>query len=87
MRYFILILSLAACTASEPTLPPPGTDTCNANEYSALIGQDATALERVMLLGMVRVIKPDSIVTKDYRLERINFYVDETNAISAIKCG
>lgn len=98
MRYaapFMLMLA-TACTGPapiapqqgtpRPTMPSPAEDTCNAARYAGLIGQDATALERVLILSQVRVIRPGQAVTMDYRAERINFNVDEGNRITSIIC-
>ena len=86
-----VILLLSACAQIPgPVLPPvaPVTqDTCNAARYATLIGQDATALERVLLMGPVRVIRPDMAVTMDYSAARINFAVDAGNRITGITCG
>jgi len=86
------IMFLAACETvmlptSAPISPLPTQDTCNAAQYSGLIGQDATALERVMILGQVRVIRPNTAVTMDFRPERINFNVDGANRIASISCN
>ncbi len=67
-------------------LPAPPDDTCNANSYADLIGQDSTALERVMILGQVRVIRPGMAVTMDYRPERINFNITQDGLIGSITC-
>ncbi|SMX40051.1 I78 family peptidase inhibitor [Octadecabacter ascidiaceicola] len=86
------IVFLAACEAVTPPpaldpLPTPDQDTCNASTYSHLLGQDATALERVMLLGQVRVIRPNQAVTMDYRPNRINFNIAEDERITSIHCS
>ncbi len=70
-----------------PSLPEAQDDTCGAAKHADLIGQDATALERVLILGMVRVTRPGDIVTMDFRPERINFKIDADEKIAAITCG
>ena len=93
MRPFILLLLLvAACgpmprTPSGPALPPPGEDSCNAGARVSLVGQEATALERVLILGQVRVLRPGTAMTMDFRPDRLNFEVDETGRIARIFCG
>jgi hypothetical protein len=95
MKYApLLLIALAACTdlstgrpIGVPAIPPATEDTCNAAAQSALIGQDATALERVMLLGPVRVIRPGMAVTMDFSPERINFDVTAAGRIGRIYCG
>ncbi len=74
-------------TPSTPPLPPVAEDTCNANQYANLIGQDVTALERVLLMGQVRVIRPGDAVTLDFRPERINFNIGPNNQIASINCS
>ena len=84
------LLGLAACTTSQnslPALPSPDADTCNVRQYADLIGQDATTLERVLILGQVRVIRPNTVVTQDLRPERVNFYIAADEAIIRIACG
>lgn len=90
-RFAPVILMLSACAQIPgPGLPPVAPiaeDTCNAAQYANLIGQDATALERVLLMGPVRVIRPGIGVTMDYSAARINFAIDESNQIARISCG
>jgi len=88
------VLILAGCELADqppfqgqPPLPPAADDTCGANERAALIGQDVTALERIMILGPVRVNRPGTAVTMDYRPNRINFDIDGAERISRIFCG
>ena len=83
------LAALTACTGVDPTaqIPPTIDDTCNASQYSELIGQDATALEKVLILGQVRVIRPGDLVTQDFRPDRINFGIDDANRISDVSCG
>ncbi len=83
-----LLGAITACsTTVAPSLPPTLEDTCNAAQYGHLIGQDATALEKVLLMGQVRVIRPGDAVTQDFRPDRINFGIDTDNRISDISCG
>lgn len=77
----------AACSTTPLSLPPETKDTCNAGRYAELVGQDATALEKTLILGMVRIIRPGDFVTQDYRPERINFAIDQDERISRIFCG
>ena len=87
----LALLALAACAPVPATQPAPDQprdlSTCNGAQYTNLIGQDATALERVMILGQVRVIRPNTAVTMDYRIERLNFDVDASGMISDVRCG
>lgn len=87
MKQLITLILLAGCAATTQTLPPQGEDTCNAAAYADLIGQNATALERVLLLGKVRVIRPGDAVTMDFLPERINFMIGANETIQSIDCG
>lgn len=87
------IVFLVACEAAvtpPPTTDPvltPEQDTCSARQYFRLIGQDVTALERVMIIGEVRIIRPGDAVTMDYRADRINFNLDSNDKIESITCS
>lgn len=97
MNRLVPFLLLAACAAPPPVvapgLPPAGSyptgldNTCDGERYGPLVGQDATALERVLIMRQVRVIRPGTIVTQDYRPERINFEIDAAERITRISCG
>ena len=87
MKRYLALIALAGCTVAEPPLPPQLEDTCGARGYAELIGQDATALERVLLLGAVRVIRPGDAVTMDFRPDRVNFKIDDTETIAGVDCG
>ncbi|MEJ6396834.1 I78 family peptidase inhibitor [Yoonia sp. 208BN28-4] len=95
------LLAVTACTTTpvsnvggqRPNAPVAGfyptglDDTCDAEQYAVLIGQDATALERILILREVRVIRPGSIVTQDYKPERLNFDVGTAGTITSLSCG
>ncbi len=96
MKILYLMAPLALLAACEtpvpqvpagPALPPVAQDTCNANQYGALIGQDATALEDVLIMRQVRVIRPGQPVTMDFRPDRINFNIGADNQITSINCN
>lgn len=90
-----VLCALAACSTRPPAIVAPtvdpvpvgAADTCGATPYSYLVGQDATALERVLILRQVRVIRPGDAVTEDLRPERINFYIGADESIRTITCG
>lgn len=92
----LLAAGLAGCGAVPSVLPPASAlpavpagadDTCAAAPYAGLIGQEATALERVEIMREIRIIRPGMAVTRDYRAGRINFDIDVTNRITRIFCG
>lgn len=87
MKRILALMLIAGCTAEQAPLPPQIEDTCGAARFADLIGQDATALEKVLVLGPVRVIRPGDAVTKDFRPARINFMINESEAIRMVDCG
>ncbi len=87
MKKIFVLMILAGCSTAAPPLPVQAEDTCDAASYAPLIGQQATALERVLLLGTVRVIRPNQPITKDFRPNRINFMIAEDESIKTINCG
>ena len=87
MKRALFLILLAACAQAETSDPLPVEDTCNATPRAALIGQDATALERVLIMGKVRVLRPGQAMTMDYWPDRINFMIDDANRIERITCG
>ena len=88
-------LGLAACSAQPPRAPaqpvqtgPIGAaDTCNASPYLYLIGEEATALERVLILRQVRVNWPEDRLDGASRPERLNFNISLDGRIDSVTCG
>ena len=88
MRTMIPLLFLAACATTQPIPDAPSLpDTCGATDYVFLVGQPATALERVLIMDVVRIIRPETMVTMDYRANRINFMISDQEMISDVTCG
>jgi uncharacterized lipoprotein YmbA len=88
MRHLILVLFLAACASTQaPPATPSLPDTCGVGAYTYLIGQPATALERVLIMQEVRIIRPWTMVTMDYRAGRINFKISDQDMIADVSCG
>lgn len=99
MKIFFLILAITSVAACEPTatprdsspvstdLPASAADTCEARRYAHLVGKDSSALESILLLRQVRIIRTNQVVTMDFRPERINFKIDSENLIRSISCS
>jgi hypothetical protein len=66
-------------TAAEAT----AQDTCGARAYSQLVGQNIAA---VTVPEGVRTIMPDSVVTQDFRPDRINIIADAQGVIQRLEC-
>ena len=72
---------------------PAADDACGAAKVQAYVGKEATVpvrseVARVSGARSDRWIYPDSMVTQDYRADRLNVTMDkETNTIVSARCG
>jgi hypothetical protein len=91
-----LITMTISCAPPPPPEgePPmsPSPASCDASKAQSLLGQAATselAAEAQRLTGAdtVRWLRPDQIVTMEYREGRLNIVIDEANRVAAIRCG
>jgi hypothetical protein len=68
-------------TAAEAT----AQDTCGAAQYSSLVGANIAAV--TLPAGPnIRVIQPDSMVTQDFKADRLNIIVDNAGVITSLEC-
>ena len=72
--------------------PGLGEDSCHAEAAQRFVGQKAdetTVKAAVAASGAksARVIKPDMMVTMDFRGDRVNIRVDDAGKIIAVTCG
>ncbi len=80
--------------ASEPQpMPAPAANACNGDKVKPWFGKKATPAVRAEVAAatgakMIRWLYPDSIVTQDYRAERLNVRMDKgTDVIRSASCG
>jgi hypothetical protein len=76
-----------AATPAPPAPTDPAADTCNMAQYASLVGKPATDPGVPPAGATVRIIKPGDQVTMDFQGTRVNFDVDATGMITAIRCG
>lgn len=81
MRFLTVCLAMlvSACLAEETMTP------CDVSLWDDLIGQPVSAADVVP--DPKRILPPNSIVTKDYRLNRTNVDLDADGVIVRIWCG
>ncbi|NYT83547.1 DUF333 domain-containing protein [Alcaligenaceae bacterium] len=60
---------------------------CGADSRQDLVGTLATSLDQSTLPKLSRVIHSKSAVTMDYRHDRLNVYVDDSEKIQRVSCG
>jgi len=91
MKRIILIAPLfflAACHA--PPLAPSPDQTegrCGAAGYQDLVGDSADTIDQASLPAGTRVLYPDSMMTKDYRMDRLNIYINADGKVDRVDCG
>ena len=87
-------LALAACSSVD--LNEPANDTlpriCNADNASHVTGKRISPeleqeAKRSSGAGMLRVIRPGQMVTKDYRSERLNLQLNDHDTVVRAYCG
>jgi len=85
-------LALAACSTvpAEGTKPVGGT--CKDEGLSTFVGQDATEATGSKLLkqsgaNALRWVPKHSMVTMEFRADRVTAYLDANNKIERVSCG
>ena len=98
MRSAILLLAIAlpACAAAEPVeLPLRGQGSgviCRSYGLDKFVGREVTTeltaeLLRASGAKTVRLVRPGSMITMDYRDDRLTVRVSEQNRVIAANCG
>lgn len=69
----------APTNAAEAT----AQDTCGAAAYRSFIG---TSVAAITVPEGVRVILPDTVVTQDFRADRVNIIADANGQVTSVEC-
>lgn len=80
----LMIGALAGCLGPDETVSD--ADDCGAAEMQALLGTPIAA-QNFSGHAAVRILPPGSMVTMDYRPDRLNIEHDASGAITRIACG
>jgi len=88
-RLLVALLALSACAE---TPGPNASGKCDASGVQAMVGQlDGAALHKRALrrsgARTLRVIKPGTMVTMDYREDRLNIHLDAQGRVTDLTCG
>ncbi|MBC9031717.1 hypothetical protein IAG41_04870 [Sphingomonas sp. JC676] len=94
IRFAIPLIALAAggCTHDgRPEMPAPGVQ-CDANGLGRFVGQQRgprveMRAKRVSGARTVRWLEPGSVMTMDFRADRLNINVDKRGRITGARCG
>ncbi|MEM7089618.1 MAG: I78 family peptidase inhibitor [Pseudomonadota bacterium] len=93
-RFLPILLLLAACaeppapedTRLAPEAAPVDLAFCEGDPFVDAIGQPVTSIQ-ANLPERARVLGPDGIATQDYRIDRLNVFVNEAGVIQRLTCG
>lgn len=87
------LLALAACTTTASHGPKAEAGVkCDATEATDLVGKVADAALGADALKRsgartIRWLRPDSMMTMDYRVDRLNVKIDAANQVTGFTCG
>lgn len=93
MRTILPVTALIALAACQPetTLPPvPAPDMsaqCGAEDLQDLIGTPSSDVDFAALGVPLRILPPGSMMTMDYRADRLNVELDQDGMITRLWCG
>ena len=91
MRFTIAaaLLALAACVPDDepPSRQLSEADTCGAEPLQILVGMPYEARDFEEGERPIRVLPPDSAMTMDHRVDRLNVDLDEEGVITRFWCG
>lgn len=82
-----LVIGCAAPGAGgggSPATPPE--DACGASTLQGLVGQVYSPDMAPERDPQVRVIRPDTVVTMDFRADRLNIILDENDVVTDVRC-
>lgn len=84
--------SLSAASGEDTAAHGESGGSCKAEAAQKLVGKPASeslAAEAMRLsgAGTLRWIPHDGIVTMDFREDRLNIELDQTNMVTRIRCG
>lgn len=93
-RIIPILPLLAACTApngSGEVIPASEQSSvelafCEGEPFADAIGQPVATIQ-TSLPERSRVLGPDDIATQDYRIDRLNVYVNGAGIIQRLTCG
>ena len=93
-RIFPILTLLAACADTpEPQVAPTSPKVsvvdlafCKGDGFVASVGQHVSTIQ-ADLPARSRVLAPDGVASQDYRIDRLNVFVDGAGIIQRLTCG
>lgn len=79
---------VAETTVAAPANAAEATaqDTCGAAAHQALIGTPASAIDLATYPAGTRIITPESMVTEDFRADRLNITTGTDGNVASLGC-
>lgn len=88
------LLAVSACALAEPVPVRGGTfgSRCNDSSIQQFVGRQATAelgaeMQRVSAAAIVRWVPHGTMITMEYRSDRLTVYLDANNRVERISCS
>jgi hypothetical protein len=84
---------VASAPAPASTAAPPAmTTSCNADAAKAAVGKKATdeVIEQARVAAgatVARALRPDMMITMEYRGDRLNLRTDTSDVVVGVSCG
>ncbi len=93
-RFLPILTLLAACAdtsipedvAVTPQEAPVDLAFCKGEPFADSVGQPVSTIQ-ASLPERSRVLGPDDIATQDYRIDRLNVYINGAGIIQRLTCG
>ncbi|NOD33224.1 MULTISPECIES: I78 family peptidase inhibitor [unclassified Ruegeria] len=93
-RFIPILILLAACAETpapeEARLAPENAPVdlafCQGEAFADTVGQPVSTIQ-ADLPERTRVLGPDDIATQDYRIDRLNVFVNGAGVIQRLTCG
>ncbi|MTI01495.1 MULTISPECIES: I78 family peptidase inhibitor [Alphaproteobacteria] len=93
-RFIPILFVLAACAETTVTEESASTSEaaavdlafCKGEPFADSVGQPVSTIQ-ASLPERSRVLGPDDIATQDYRIDRLNVYVNGAGVIQRLTCG
>lgn len=82
----LLLMPLGACVAQTPT-GAVSPESCGAESLQGLVGQPESVVAAMTFTQDVRIIRPGTAVTMDYRPDRLNIVIDAQGKVSSVNCS
>ncbi len=82
----LFALPLTACMIPAPA-EPDLTASCGAEKLQGLVGQPENVVAAMSFAQPVRIIRPGTAVTMDYRPDRLNIEIDASGRVARVHCS